>query len=95
MPHTWFLSVEYKGRWTCASYVVDVLKVDAKLRQSLREFLGMNKHIKKKSMFLDLLYILKMITAWSTSVESIIFQVFILEESGKIEQFILLILKLA
>lgn len=46
-------------------------------------------------MFLDLLYILKMVTAWSTSVESIIFQVFILEENGKIEQFILLILKLA
>lgn len=36
-----------------------------------------------------------MVTAWSTSVESIIFQVFILEENGKIEQFILLILKLA
>lgn len=46
-------------------------------------------------MFLDVLYILKMVTVWSTSVESIIFQVFILEENGKVEQFILLILKLA
>lgn len=44
MPCTRFLSVEYKGRWTCASYVVDVLKVDAKLSQPLREFLGMNKY---------------------------------------------------
>lgn len=51
--------------------------------------------MKKRSMFLDLLYILEMITAWITSVESIIFQVFILEETGNIEQFILLILKLA
>lgn len=34
-------------------------------------------------MFLDLLYILKMVTAWSTSIESIIFQVFILEEKWK------------
>lgn len=38
---------------------------------------------------------LKMVTVGSTSVESIIFQLFILEENGKIEQFILFILKLA
>lgn len=46
-------------------------------------------------MLLDLFYMLKMVTVGSTSVESIIFQVFILEENGKIEQFTLFILKLA
>lgn len=46
-------------------------------------------------MFLDLFYMLKMVTVGSTSMESIIFQVFILEENGKIEQFTSFILKLA
>lgn len=50
---------------------------------------------KKKAMLLYLLDILKTVTAKSTSVESIIFQVLILEENGKIEHFVLLILKLA
>lgn len=47
-PYTVSMSVEYKGRWTFASYTVDMLKVDAKLSQSLREFLGMNQHRRKK-----------------------------------------------
>lgn len=47
-PYTVSMSVEYKGRWTCASYTVDMLKVDPKLSQSLREFLGMHKHRRKK-----------------------------------------------
>ena len=40
----------------CASYVVDVLKVDAKLRQSLREFLGINKQIKKVCVLRSVIY---------------------------------------
>lgn len=40
-------------------------------------------------------YTSKIVTAKGTSVESIIFQVLILEENGKTEYFVLLILKLA
>lgn len=60
MACTVSMSVECKGRWTSASYAADVLKANAKLSQSLREFPGMNKNRwEKKAMLLYLLDILQ------------------------------------
>lgn len=42
--HMVSMSVKYKRKWTPTSYAAGMLKVDAKLRQSLREFRGITKH---------------------------------------------------